>query len=273
MKVNYYPFNVKYDKPIKPEGDFKQECINAVNNLIRANTSNLPLAVLMSGGLDSEMVGQSFLWANKPFTAIIGRLGTLISGNFVAVNKHDYQYAVEWCDTNKVHFEFVDIDVFNSSFQISEYALDAKTFSPQYACHMFLMKWCSDNKMFFTSGNGDFDIVLKENKYYIRDDQRECSLLNFTNLYNLKGHPNFWKQDAACLNAYLNLPTVKSFMASKTPRLLDVKHACFNSVVECKHRPKYTGFENLQEWDGITRAELKKTNGIFDSCYHTLINL
>ena len=258
MKYQFDPFSVKYEQIISPVADFKSECILAANKALLQNKDNLPVVVMMSGGIDSQFVAESLLLAGIPFKCVIGRLLSNLVNDITIFNKHDYIYAERWCITNKIEIMYCDIDIFGKSKLLTEYALSANTFSPQYACHMYIMKWCNDNKFFFLAGNGEMDIVLHNNQYCMMDEQREFTLDNFCKLHNLSGIFQFWKQDSRLISAFLKLPTVELLMEQKTIRLLDQKHRCFSDVFVFENRTKRTGFECVQEWDAILRTHLKR---------------
>lgn len=263
MKTQFDPFYIEYDNITSPAVDFKTECISAAKKAT-ADTI-LPLVVMMSGGIDSELVAESLRLANIPFNAVICRL---ISKD-ITVNNHDFQYAERWCKKHSVEIIYCDIDIDKQSNLLCQYALSASGFSPQYACHMYIMKWCSDKGFFFLAGNGEMDFIFRDNQYYMLDEQREFTLGNFCRLHNLTGVWQFWKQDARLAAAFLQLPTVKQLMKEKVLRILDYKHKCFADIFEFEARIKQTGFEEIQEWDYILRNTMKNVNGKFDDKYYT----
>lgn len=272
MKIQFDPFVVSYEKINTPIGSFREECSLAVNTALLKNINNLPIVLMMSGGIDSELIGESLLSVGIHFKCVIGRLVTTLVDNYnLEFNHHDYEYAINWCRDKNIEIIFTDIDVFKDNRKLCEYASSAKGFSPQYACHMHIMKWCSDNGYFFICGYGDPEIVLYNNEYCLMDEQRRYSVDNFCKLHNLTGIPGFWNQDGRIISAFLKLPTVKALMSEGVPRILDYKHKCYSDVFEFKQRKKFTGFEYLQEWDYHLRTFLKKQNGIFDSKYYTTI--
>ena len=268
MKYQFEPFIVNYDPIITPLLDFKEECIIAAKNAVSYNVNNLHIAVMMSGGIDSQFVAESLFLANIPFTCVIGRLQNKSGEIF---NKHDYEYAERWCQEHNIDKVYCDIDIFTDDKILIDYALSAQSFSPQYACHMYIMKWCSDKGYFFIAGNGEMDIVLIEKKYYMMDEQREFTLNNFCILNDIPGVFQFWKQDGRLISAFLNLPTVKLLMSAHVTRLLDHKHACFSDIFEFEDRTKKTGFELIQEWDMPLRKYLKERVGQYDQKYYTPI--
>lgn len=267
--TTFNPFTVEYPRFSTPIKSFRYEAVQAVDLAVSKNKENLPVVVMMSGGIDSELVGQAFIDARSPFLAVIGRLVINTPNHVQYLNTHDIKYAEAWCQTNMISVFYCDIDVYQDANKLCKYALDAQGFSPQYACHMMIMKWCSDNRMFFVAGNGEMDFVLYENEYHMLDEQREHTLGNFCNAYTLRGVWQFWKQDARCAAAFLELPTVKHLMRQRAARLLTHKYACFSDVYKIEARPKYTGFEYIQEWDSILRTRLKLDHDKFDEKFYT----
>jgi hypothetical protein len=272
MKFTFLPFSVDYGKIEESVLDFKSECIRAVGNAVKQNKNNLPLVVMMSGGIESELLAQSLVLAGVPFKCVIGKLMTRISNKDIIFNEHDYQFAERWCERNSIEIVYCEVDIFKENKLLCEYALSVKGFSPQYACHMVIMKWCSDNGYFFLAGNGEMDLVLVGNEYFMLDEQREFTLDNFCRLHNLTGVWQFWKQDGRLISAFLRLPTVKKLIDQKIKSFLDHKHECFGDVFEFEGRKKTTGFEKVQEWDYIHRSELKLINGQFDEKFYTPVS-
>jgi len=266
MKYQFDPFIFYYEEIDSPVYDFRTECIMAAHKAVSLNEKGLPVIVTMSGGLDSELIAQSLYLAGIPFTALIGKLQAGVATDILTLNEHDYCYAEKWCKEHNVDIEYCCIDVFKDAKLLTEYAMSSKGFSPQYAWHMYLMKWANDNGYFFIAGLGDIDIVLKDDEYYCVDTQREWSIDIFCENNNLDGVIRFVKLDSRLTAAFLNLDTVKNLMANKAPVLLDHKYECFSEAFpEMEARPKYTGFEKIQEWDAILRTYMKKYHAKYNT--------
>jgi hypothetical protein len=274
MKTQFYPFDVKYKTTVDtPIMEFKDECMLAAKKASERNTNNLPLVVLMSGGIDSELVATSLLLAGIPFKAVIGQYITDTVCNKTYFNHYDIALAENWCIKNKIEIIYCEIDVYQQSKLLCEYAISSQCSSPQYACYMHMMKWCTEHGLYFLTGMSEIDIVLRDNIYYTVDEQREHGINNFCVLQSLTGQWNFWKYDCRLTTAFLRLPTVKALMTAKVPCLLNFKHDCFSDAFLFEPRKKYTGFEHLQEWDGALRVPLREAMGEYDEKIYTPVSI
>jgi len=264
-------FLIQYEPRLRPVADFQTECFKAVQTVLQ-DANNKPLVVMLSGGIDSELVAMALLLARVPFTAMIGRLCTQLNDYKIVFNDHDFKYAIDWCKKHNVEFFFCDIDIFKQGDLLCEYAVSANCFSPQYACHMHIMKHISDRGGFFLAGNGEMDIVkLSDGKYYMQDEERECCLRVFQTNHQLHGVAQFWKQDSYIISSFIQLPTVRRLMQEGHMSLLPFKYDCFSDVFVLEPRVKCTGFERIQEWDYILRSHLKTIVGTSDRKYYTPI--
>lgn len=276
MKYQFDPFIFYYESINWPVYDFKSECIIAAKKVDSMNKKNLPIIVTMSGGLDSELIAESLYAAGIPFKALIGKLQIEVATETIILNEHDYSYAEKWCNEHNIDTEYCSLDVFKDAKLLTEYSVLSKGFSPQYAWHMHLMKWCKDKGYFFVAGLGDIDIVLKDGQYYSKDTQREWSIDIFCENNNIvdgeDGIIRFVKIDSRLTAAFLQLSTVQNLIDNKIPTLLDYKYECFSEVFpEMKKRPKFTGFEKIQEWDFILRTYMKKYNSKYDTIFYVPI--
>lgn len=272
MKFNFDPFFVEYFEPDCPILNFKEECIRAAINANNKNLSKLPIIIMMSGGVDSEIVAKSFLEANIPFKVVIGRYIIRLASETITFNQYDWEYAAKFCRDNRIEQHFCDIDLFADAEIISHIAKENFSFSPQYACKMYIMNWCKKNNYFFVTGDGEITLVYKDNQYYSEEEQREYVPEVYRKKHNIPGVSQFFKQDSRLILSFLNLPTVKKLMEEKVPNLLSFKNECYADVFDFEPRIKRTGFENITFWDNILRESLKKIHKDFDDKYYIPIN-
>jgi hypothetical protein len=270
VKYTFEPFSVKYEPVLSPLDDFEAECVLAVNRILR--NQQRPIVLLMSGGLDSELMANVLLKARVPFRCLIVRLLTEVPGSAIVFNQHDFDFALRWCAKNNVEYMFHDIDLFEQGSLLCEHVISARGFSPQFACQMEAMKWCAKQGYFFIAGHSEMDFVLRDGQYFLQDEQREATLDNFCELHHLSGslHP---LKDSRVIASFIQLPTVQRLLHAGVPRLLDYKHACYSDVFEMEPRNKATGFEKVQEWDYHLRTYLKRRYGHLDAKFYTPLTL
>jgi hypothetical protein len=184
---------------------------------------------------------------------------------------HDIQYAERWCQSNAVPFVYCLIDVYKDASTLYKYALEAESFSPQYAVQMYMMDWANKLGYYFVAGNGEMTIVKHEESYVFVEEEREQSLCKFIAKHNLEGEPMFGRVRTEQIVAFLQMPRVVELMMNNKHAILDSKYYVYSDQFDLHHRPKYTGFERLQEWDNILRTELKKFNDFYDRVHYTPI--
>lgn len=266
MKYTFDPFTLEYEKVVGPIYDFQTECAIAAKKAASLNTKNKPLMVMMSGGMDSEIIGEGFYKAGIPFRVLIGKLVVKMATGTVVLNEHDFVYAQNWCRDRNIDVVYTELDVFKNAELLSRYAFDSLGFSPQYAWHMYLMKWCHDNGCFFVAGLGDIDIVLHNGEYCCADTQREWSIDNFCTAHGVEGVIRFVKLDSRLVASYLRLSSVQRLMEQGVENVVDHKFEVFSEAFpHIPNRNKYTGFEKIQGWDNILRAPMKEIHGKYNT--------
>ena len=272
MKYQYDPFIIEYDQITEPVGDFRTEVLRAAKK-IEERADGKPIMVCMSGGMDSEFVAEALYAAGVPFTALIGSLVIKTAAKWIYLNDHDTVYAFSWCDKRNIRYENCIIDAYEDAELLTQYAIDCKSFSPQYACHCYYMNYANSIGHFFVVGLGDIDIVMRDGEYYSMDTQRDAALNNFHEKHMLDGEIRFVKQDSRLTAAALKDPIFQELMQKQIPLLVKHKHRYYSSIFpNIADRPKYSGFEKLQEWDKLIRDPLKELNGHYDLLAYTPIS-
>ena len=102
--INYDPENFKiWYPPCTREPKVWTEEIKLSAKLI-SQTINKDIWICMSGGIDSEVVADTFKDLAIPFKALIARFED-------DINKHDIIHAQRWCLQNKIEYKFFDINI------------------------------------------------------------------------------------------------------------------------------------------------------------------
>lgn len=121
-----------------PQSGFA-ESIKAARLIYDGLRDGQTLGLCMSGGLDSDCMAQAFLAAGIPFTTYILRFNN-------SLNWYDIQDAADFCESNRIPFHYVDIDIidFFESQKYLEYAVKYRCISPQLAAHLYLLDKMDD---------------------------------------------------------------------------------------------------------------------------------
>ena len=100
-----YSFDGPFSVTFNPCSRTLQTWDNEVNNTAQAiaASTNKPLYVLMSGGIDSEMVARAFLDNNIKFTALTLK-------HKQQTNSHDTQWADRFCKEHHIKQEILELD-------------------------------------------------------------------------------------------------------------------------------------------------------------------
>jgi hypothetical protein len=128
----YASWEVAYGRAPAVPADWRAACIDTAR-LLRA-ASDEDLWVLSSGGIDSEVALQAFMFAGIPVRVAITRFAR-------DLNRHDIVYAIRFCETHQVPYRMLDIDIeaFFASGAALDHALRASCVQPQLLHTMWAM--------------------------------------------------------------------------------------------------------------------------------------
>lgn len=104
--LNYDPDNFKiwYSPCTRAAQTWVQEIENSAKMI--AKTTDKDIYICMSGGVDSEIVAETFKKLGIPFTALITRFNA-------ELNAHDIVYSHRWCEANNVPYVIFDFDMYD----------------------------------------------------------------------------------------------------------------------------------------------------------------
>lgn len=137
-------FNVRYGPCLREPYPFREECIATAK--IIGESTDLKIYVLLSGGIDSEVVVRSFMANDIPITCVTG-----IYDN--GINEHDIKRTFDFCKKYDLNHETFSINV--EDFwrkNLLEYADRTYCITPQASVVM----WLADQvDGYVVLGNGD----------------------------------------------------------------------------------------------------------------------
>lgn len=258
---------------------FREECTETAK-MIRDNT-DLPIGLLVSGGIDSEVMLKSFVFAGIPVTAYILSFDD-------KWNVHDIAWAIAQCETLGVKYKVVDVDImwFMRSMAM-DYANRYNCASLEPLSTMWLVSRIDD---FPVLANGDA-VIRKEGYQDWKVVERECIFAHYIQMVHerIQGVPAFFQYTPELMLNYAIQPAIRR-MVDKTispsmefPNgmgLYGIQYAKYGVYKEfdIAPRPKYTGYEKLDMAEGslskLMRNEIKTTvvNDVIEIPYEDYIN-
>ena len=245
-------FHVTYGKCEREPYNFKKECIETAK-LIYQKT-DLPIYVLFSGGIDSEIVVNVFMEAGIPFTPV-----TVVFDDYI--NEHDAKYAFSFCEKHNLNHKILNLNIL--SFWENEmmyYADMTKANSPQ----INVMMWAMDML------NG-YTVFCDGTSNYIKDNfiNREINFCwnRFMMLTKKEGVPTFFTYTPELMLSFLNDIEEKTlntpyYNFSKDGSSHCSYHKIRNEVYKLywnwEERKIYNGFEKIMNTDEKYREILMK---------------
>jgi len=257
-------WNVKYGRCEKFPLDFRSECVRAAK-LIRKSTTK-DIYVLLSGGVDSEIVARSFIEADIPITCLIARFNE-------DMNEHDISYAFDFCIEYNQIYEVMDIDIFDFwQNQLYQYAEISKCISPQ----LLLPMWLSDQVDGYTIiGAGECYMVQNSDcEFELWEKEKISSWYRHYMLNDKEGCPGFFQYTPELMLSFIyeiqNNIQHKGEGYSTYYEKNKIYHRYWEDL---KERNIYTGFEKFENIDyNLYRPYLEKKFGDNNQVVKTNIN-
>ena len=97
-------YQIQFSPCTRIPKSFKEECVLTAQYIYE--TVNEPIVLLLSGGIDSEIVARSFLSAKIPFTATI-------FSYLPNRSREDIPWAINFCEANKIQYKVIPFDIIN----------------------------------------------------------------------------------------------------------------------------------------------------------------
>lgn len=271
---------VAYGRCQRQPRDWRSECIETAR-LIRAGT-DLDLWLLFSGGIDSEVALQSFLFAGIPIKAAI----TCFRRD---LNRQDVRHAVKFCETHQINYRLLHLDIerFIESGDALEFAERAKCVSPQLLHTMWAMDQVDGYPII---GSGECYLVKRSAQrdgvnpgddpdvWEMFEKERIASWYRHLIARGRPGCAGFFQYNPENMLAFLLDPMVADLCNNRIPgeaTTMKIKLAVYRRYFLLEPRKKYHGFENILHLDDALRPELEQRfggyNGIHKTPYDRLV--
>ena len=234
---------------------WKEECIHTAK-IIREQT-RLPIKVLFSGGLDSNVIMESFRLAGIPVSAVIIKMKHY--------NSHDICWAIDYCETYSIKMELLELDILHFwKNELFTYGDLCQSVSPQFLVPMWGMDQIDG---FPIIGLGELFLQRQIGTDFVYDSDNEKHRVfgRFLISRRRDGAPDFFKYTPELKLSHLIDPGTR-YWAENSRKLRHIstikyKHELYSKHFSFPKRPVYNGFERLQKYDKIYRKQLEEKFG------------
>jgi len=256
FKITYdTDFKIEFGK-VKSHKTFRQECIEVAKELYDKHGNKLD--ILLSGGIDSEIVLLSFLAAGiTPRVTIIRYERNL--------NMHDINYAFRLCARYGIVPEVFD---FNAELFFKndcvEIAFRTKCNSPQLNLLAYCMGKINGIPVLGMGENHLSRRYESDNKYSLQvfdvEQEKETRLLTYFQDNNKEVIPAFFQYTPELMVSFLQKESLYRWVeTAKKQRYLNInkiKWQIASEDFDLEPRPKLTGFELYSELDDEYRRRI-----------------
>ena len=263
---------VEYGRCERSVGTFREECLLNARQIYKDAKDNVVL--LFSGGVDSEVAFRSFLRSDTPFSVAILRFK-------YDLNIHDISYAVIICERFGVPYRIYDLDIIEFwNTRLLEYADPTYCISPQLLSTM----WLADQvEGYPVLGSGEC-LLVKDvpddyvpgvspylpSEWSLHEKEKIAAWYRHFIVKKRKACPGFFQYTPEVMLAYLKDPFVEKLVNNEMigkRNTESTKLEIYKNHFDLLDRPKFSGFERVQEFDAQFRNILSErfpgTNQVF----------
>lgn len=271
ININYSYNNGDYQvsyKPItRPVLSWRNELSSTVNSIYQS--TDKPIYIGMSGGVDGEAVARMFMENNLPFSAISLRYKN-------GENDHDLKYAVEFCKKHSINHRILEIDPKELYGPVMRNFMDQGYHAPNIYRYLQLYIIDQVEKLGGTAvlGAGEQVYYTDGLDVFIASSPELLISLDYCKNNNTKHYVNFFMNNPEMYAAYLQIKlidtlvnnpklcrnTIDATLGFAEPRATspEKKIIYYSEWSDMVPRPKYSGFENIRPWRLEIQEELMK---------------
>lgn len=258
-------YQIKYRPVTRPVGTWRQEILATAKSIYES--TDRPIYVGMSGGIDGEAVARLYLELGLPFTAISLRYQD-------GENDHDLIYAQRFCQTHNISHQIINIDPKKLYGPIMQDFLDQGYQAANIYRYLQLYILDTVEKLGGTAvlAAGEQVYYTDGQDIYIASSPELLLSLDYCQRNNSKHYVNFFMYSPEMYAAYLNIKLIDTLV--NNPKL------CRNTIEagegfaqpinstpekpmiyrrewpDMIMRPKYHGFEKINDWRNQIQQDL-----------------
>jgi hypothetical protein len=248
--TNGFNYSFEFGQVKRPPLSWREEAILAAKK-IAASTSE-PITILLSGGIDSEVVSRAFVAAGVKHSLLFCEYFTTKDGKKTIINEYDSNYALKYIKESGLSFKILSLDIpnfFSGPYHkyCEKYKLTLNNFS--------IYAWIVDETPgVVVMGCGDLCLYRLENTWstFHREFPHWSLMFEDWRARNKNIVPRFFMYTPELMLSFLLDPLTKQFNKLSNPmRMLSMN--TFKPLVydshwpDLKPRQKKHGLEDFHE--------------------------
>lgn len=238
-------FNCYYGKAKYAPTSFREECVKLCRDISSYAQKNRRIPyVLLSGGLDSEIVVRSFIEAKVPFKIIINRFKD-------GLNAHEMEYVYKFLNDKDLNVEFYDLDVVSwlrspEAMQMAEDS--ACPYSEMLPTTKLIDLVYFERNGIPILGNGDFYSSYINSQWMYVEFEYILAWIRYCSKKNIQSAVNFFQLNPEVVLAMGDDPLIKStFTQNERTIVRSTKYEVYKKYwPDVEIRTKFNGAEKIQ---------------------------
>ena len=243
---------------------FKEECIKVCEKIsdYAESVGRIPM-VLLSGGLDSEVVVRSFIESGRPFQIVSNRFNNQL-------NDHEIQYVKKFSIKHNLKIEYIDLDI-TSLLTSDRYLKMAEISRCPYAEMLPTMDLI--DRVYFEMngvpvlGNGDFYASKIDNAWTYIEFEYILAWMRYVIDKKIAAAINFFQYTPEIVLSMALDPIVHdAIIGDQYPNVRQAKYAVYRKYWnDIELRTKYNGAESIQSLCDEINEKYLAENKIYTS--------
>lgn len=234
-------FFIQFGKCQRQPYDFRTETQIAAREIHESMGDSIVLC--LSGGIDSELMAESFFHARVPVRAMIMRFSK-------DLNLHDIAWAIAYCERRGIKYEFFDLDIeaFFHSGEFREYAKKGQCGYPFILPHLKMLNHIYSTSRIPIVGDGDLHFRKAGQSWVYYAHEFWYSYEKYCKLQGYENYSKFFHWSPELILSYLLAPRLQQAFNNPLLPLHDlgpIKHYVYNDYYICPERAKYRGYEKV----------------------------
>jgi hypothetical protein len=256
-------FDLKFTPISRPLLSFKEE-VGETAKKIGQSTDN-PIVLCMSGGIDGEIVARAFIENKIEFTVLSLR-------HIDGANDHDITFAIDFCKTNNITQKIVEFDFKNFIItKIPDYIDQGYVTWRAFRCQqLYLFELVEEMGATAVLGGGPSPFFTIDDEICLNFKSDEFMCLEWLRKNNKTHFPYFFWHNPEIMASYFKEDLI-NFMLSDPSYFVNVwlntsyeKMTVYHKYwTDMPRRRKFDGFENIRgtDWARINIDPLRKSVG------------